>query len=197
MSYINVTTSAYPLSEREIREAHPNTSFADPFQAPGGYAWVFPAPAPTYDHITQFVREIAPADTIKGHWEQQWEVLPRFQDFTDEAGVVHTAEEQAAAAIQANQLELLAQAKASYTAALDAHFLETAKAKGYDSQYTCALRAGYPGPFHDEGVAFATWMDNCNIAAYTLMNEVLAGQKPMPSLVDFIAGLPVLIWPGA
>ena len=63
------------MSERDIREAHPNTSFADPFKAPDDYAWVFPAPAPTYDPITQVVREIAPHDTIKGHWEQQWEVV--------------------------------------------------------------------------------------------------------------------------
>jgi len=178
--YINIETKAYPVSQQEIRQAYPNTSFAEPFQAPEAYAWVFDAPAPAYDPVTQRVREIAPADTIKGHWEQQWEVIALDAE-----------------TIASNQANALEQTKIAYTAALDNHYLETAKAKGYDTQYTCALRAGYPGPFHDECLAFATWMDNCNIYAYSLMSEVVTGVKPLPSLVEFIAGLPELTWPGA
>lgn len=102
--YIKIESGAYPLSERDIREAHPNTSFAEPFQAPDGYAWVFPAPAQTYDPITQVVREIAPADTIKGHWEQQWEVI----DLDAET----VAANQAAAAVQAREAAKAARAQA-------------------------------------------------------------------------------------
>lgn len=134
---------------------------------------------PTFDPITQSVNEVDPA-LADGKWTQQWVV----SDLAPET-------------ISANQAAALEQAKKSYEAALDAHFLAAAKAKGYDTQYTCALRAGYPGPFHDEGVAFATWMDNCNVAAFTLMSQVLAGAVPMPSMEDFLAGLPVLTWPQA
>lgn len=74
IGYLHLETLTQ-CTEREIREAHPNTSFAEPFQAPGGYAWVFPAPSPTHDPITHTVREIAPVETIKGHWEQQWETV--------------------------------------------------------------------------------------------------------------------------
>ena len=72
--YLN-TETIQQCTERDIRAAFPNTSFADPFVAPDGYVWVFPAPQPTFDPITQTVREIAPVLTDKGHWEQQWEVV--------------------------------------------------------------------------------------------------------------------------
>lgn len=75
MSYTHIETGAYPLTEREIRNLFPNTSFPAPFQPPGGYALVFPAPQPEHDPITQVVREAAPVMTDKGHWEQRWEVV--------------------------------------------------------------------------------------------------------------------------
>lgn len=74
-NYINTVTGKYPVTEREIREEFFNTSFPLPFQAPDSYAVVFEAPKPTYDQLTQFVREIAPLKTNKGHYEQQFEVV--------------------------------------------------------------------------------------------------------------------------
>ena len=73
--YLNTDTSAYPISEQEIRTAFPTTSFPQPFTPPEGYAWVFPAPQPAFDPITHVVREIAPVLTDKGHWEQRWETV--------------------------------------------------------------------------------------------------------------------------
>jgi len=69
--YINETTQQYPLSEREIREVFPNTSFAEPFN-PDGFAVVFTSPQPEFNQYTQTCREAAPLFTDKGHWEQQW-----------------------------------------------------------------------------------------------------------------------------
>lgn len=74
MSYLHKPTGQYPLTERDIRAAYPNTSFPTPFKAPDDYAWVFPAPQPAFDPITQSVREIAPTLSSKGKYEQQWEV---------------------------------------------------------------------------------------------------------------------------
>lgn len=74
MSYIHKTTNQYPISERDIRATHSNTSFPVPFQAPDDYAWVFPTPHPSYEPITHGVREIAPVLSSKGEYEQQWEV---------------------------------------------------------------------------------------------------------------------------
>lgn len=77
-----------------------------------------------------------------------------------------------------------------YEAALDAHLDAVARLYRYDNRFTFALRAAYPGPWQAEGAAFAQWMDACNAQAFALLQEVLAGQAPLPSLADFIAALP-------
>lgn len=103
MPYINTQTNQFNITERDIRNAYPNTSFPSPFVAPDEYAVVFPAPQPTHDPIIQAAREITPVLTSKGHYEQQWEVVPRFTEYTDENNVLHTVAEQEAAAIEADR----------------------------------------------------------------------------------------------
>ena len=77
--YIRLDDNQYPLSERDIRSAFPNTSFPQPFN-PEGYAWVFPVPQPTFDQYSQKCLEQPPELTDKGTWQQVWEV----QDLTSE-----------------------------------------------------------------------------------------------------------------
>ena len=87
---------------------------------------------------------------------------------------------------------------AAFESALDAHLDNTARQRRYDNRMACALRAGYPGPFQAEGIAFASWMDACNALAYQLLAEVMQGTRPMPdspqALIDL---LPVMGWPRA
>lgn len=73
MPYINTETKQYPVSEQDIRNSLPNTSFAVPFN-PDGYAYVFPTPQPTFDALSQYVTELAPVLTSKGTYEQTWKV---------------------------------------------------------------------------------------------------------------------------
>ncbi|MHB8808972.1 MAG: DUF4376 domain-containing protein [Desulfobulbaceae bacterium] len=74
MAYIDLTTNQYPISEKDIREMNPNTSFTEPF-SPEGYAVVFSTPQPTTT-CTQIAREIAPVqDPVKLTWGQAWEVV--------------------------------------------------------------------------------------------------------------------------
>ena len=75
MNYINTQTLQYPISEIEVREEYPNTSFPMPFAAPEPYVYVFPVPPGTYNPLTHRPREIPPELTVKGHWEQRWELL--------------------------------------------------------------------------------------------------------------------------
>ena len=75
MAYINTDTLQYPVSEQDIRALFPNTSFPEPFEPPANFQLVFAAPQPSYDPITQTVREGQPGLTLKGHWEQRWEVV--------------------------------------------------------------------------------------------------------------------------
>ena len=82
-----------------------------------------------------------------------------------------------------------------YQKAHDAHLNAAAKVRRYDSIHTAALRAGYPGPFHDEGVAFATWMDQCNAIGYQIMAEIESGNRVAPTIDEYIAMLPELVLP--
>ena len=72
---IKIDTQEYPVTVEEFKLRFPDTSF--PVQIPFadfGYAVVFPTPQPAHDATTQTVREIAPALTHKGTWEQRWKV---------------------------------------------------------------------------------------------------------------------------
>lgn len=100
--YINTQTNQYPVSEREIRVAHPNTSFPTPFRPPSGFEVVFPSPQPTHNALTETVRETAPVLTSKGHWEQRWEVVPLDQD------VIDAKTEELAAAVRSTRNKRLA-----------------------------------------------------------------------------------------
>ena len=75
MNYINTVTNQYPVSEQEIRQANPNTSFSTPFVAPPEYSLVFATPKPAFDAISQTVREVQPLLSAKGEYEQQWEIV--------------------------------------------------------------------------------------------------------------------------
>jgi hypothetical protein len=77
----------------------------------------------------------------------------------------------------------------------DAHLNAAARARRYDSIHTAALRAAYAGPWQAEGIAFAQWMDACNVAGYALLAEVEAGAKPAPTVEEYIASLPALVLP--
>lgn len=81
------------------------------------------------------------------------------------------------------------------TLALEAYYDEKARDKRYDNRLTCALRAGYIGPFQAEGIAFATWMDTCNAYGYQVLAECLAGTRTTPTEAELIAELPAMAWP--
>ncbi|MGK9047952.1 hypothetical protein KXR63_11360 [Stutzerimonas chloritidismutans] len=81
------------------------------------------------------------------------------------------------------------------TAALNRHLDAVAGQRRYDTRFTCSLRAGFPGPFQEEGQVFAAWMDACNMAAYQLMADVKAGSRKVPTEAELIAAMPVIEWP--
>lgn len=87
------------------------------------------------------------------------------------------------------------QRAATLLLAVEKRLNDAARTKGYDSIVTAALRAGYPGPFHDEGVAFATWMDTTYAACYQLLAQVQAGAITEPNEAELLAMLPALELP--
>lgn len=72
-NYINTTTGQYPVTQQQIQNEYPDTSFPTPFVPPSEYQVVLQSPQPTYDPITQGVREIAPVET-EGQYYQAYEV---------------------------------------------------------------------------------------------------------------------------
>ncbi|MBU1282694.1 MAG: hypothetical protein KJ989_12905 [Gammaproteobacteria bacterium] len=85
--------------------------------------------------------------------------------------------------------------QAALTIALNSHLDSVAGQCRYDSRFTCALRAGFPGPFQAEGMAFAKFMDDCNMVGYTIMQQVKAGLRPVPTEAELIAEMPMIEWP--
>jgi hypothetical protein len=79
--------------------------------------------------------------------------------------------------------------EAEFLVAVDGMLAEGAARRNYDSIHTAALRAGYPGPFHDEGVTYATWMDSVYSTCYTLLGKVRAGQMVCPATTADLLGL--------
>lgn len=73
MAYINTQTMQYPVSEQDIRNEYPNTSFTVPFQAPEQYAPVLNSPTPSFNAMTQGYREVAPVKQ-GNEWMQVFEV---------------------------------------------------------------------------------------------------------------------------
>ena len=152
--YINTQTLTQH-SEQDIRLLNPNTSYPFPFPTPEGYSVVFPNPQPTLDAATQVAREVTPVLTSKGTWEQSWEVVAKYVDYTNEEGVVVTAGEQQAAVEEAARL---ASVPPSVSMAKARAVLITG---GYMASITAALDAmtGIEGEVARSDWQFATTVD--------------------------------------
>jgi 3-polyprenyl-4-hydroxybenzoate decarboxylase len=83
-----------------------------------------------------------------------------------------------------------------FDSVLTSHMDSIAQTKRYDNRITCALRAGYPGTFQEEGKVFAQWMDTCNVIAYQMMEDVIKGQRDYPKTdEEFLSEFPSIKWP--
>lgn len=178
--YINTSTNQYPVSESDIKAAFPNTSFPVLFTPPDGYAWVFPAPPPSYDPITHLVREIAPELTSKGTWEQRWEVVA----LPDEV-------------VTTNQAARAEQIKANVIAATQARLDTFARTRNYDDIKSASDYAGCSVPkFSVEGTYCRDARAETWAKLYEMLAEVQAGTRPMPAgFADVEPELPALVWP--
>ena len=196
--YIRTTDNTWSISETQIRADFPQTSFPSPFIPPDEYKVIFPAPAPTpANPVIQTVRAITPVLTPKGHYEQAWEVVSRFNDYTDEQGVLHTKADQEQAAIAA---DLQAKTEAfikSVTDATQARLDDFARTRNYDGILSaCTYASSQVTKFASEGQYCVNARDNTWATLYTLMGEVQSGNQPMPSSVeDVMSLLPELTWP--
>ena len=144
-----------------------------------GYETVLPTQPPLTGRLEKAVP--GTPELIDGMWQQTWRIEP----LTD-AEVAQVVE---AERVNASH-EVV-----RYNSVLEAHYDSTAQTKRYDNRLTCALRAGYPGPYQKEASAFALWMDTCNVLTYKTLADVVAGLVNKPSEGELISSLPLMVWP--
>lgn len=82
------------------------------------------------------------------------------------------------------------------TNAAQAHIDSVAQAKGYDSGMSCVSYAGGTHPVYSvEGAAFRDWRDSVWDYCNGIYADVQSGIIPMPTLEDYLAGIPEMVWP--
>lgn len=90
----------------------------------------------------------------------------------------------------------LDEVRAQLTLAVQAYLDRTAKERGYDGILSCSTYAtSTTVQFADEGQACVSWRDAVWAACYAIMDDVLAGNRPVPTEGELIAELPVMTWP--
>lgn len=207
--FIN-TDTLQRVTEQDIRAAHPNTSFATPFSPPDGYAVLFASPQPTYNPVTQLVRETTPTQ-IDGQWFQQWEAASRFVEYMDEQGVTHTVAEQETAALLADQAAKAKALQDSIVQQTQNRLNTFANTRGYDStdsisKYKDISDAEIALLPADEQPLVTKFRAECRYVAvaaartwaklYLMLAEVEAGTRPVPTgFADVEPELPELKWP--
>lgn len=95
-----------------------------------------------------------------------------------------------------SQEQVTAILTARYEAILDNHLDSVAQADRWDNRFTFVARAGYPNHWQQQAIAFGIWMDTCNAQAYLMLQEVIAGNIPVPTPEEFINSLPVFAYQG-
>lgn len=90
----------------------------------------------------------------------------------------------------------LDEVRAQLTLAVQAYLDRTAKERGYDGILSCSTYAIATNvQFAAEGQACVSWRDAVWAACYAIMDDVLAGNRPVPTEGELIAELPAMAWP--
>ena len=196
MSYINTKTLQYPLSETDVKNLFPNVAFPAQFVPPDEFKVVFPTPQPAHDASTKAVREIKPAKTSKGTWEQRWEVYDLPSD-----------------TVLANMQAKLDSLRSTIVSSTQKRLDDFAKTRGYDDVNSIAKYKDIKDseisalPVRERALVqkFVSECRYLSMAAartwavlYIILADVEAGKRRAPAGYSEVeAELPELVWPGA
>lgn len=194
--YINTETLEYPITETEIlnRLQLSGKAIFDKNKLPDEYSRVFTSSFPIVKQY-QKVTEIVPKLNEKGNYEQAFIIESIFVDFTDDNGIFHTKEEQLAATLSGIEDQRLNNIKNIIVREMQKRLDAFARAKQYDNISMLVLRAGYPGPFHEEGIYGAQLMDYTWKKYIDIFDQVKMGLRKHPeTFSDIEYELPLLTW---
>lgn len=92
--------------------------------------------------------------------------------------------------------EALATTTAAYQSAIQSHVDAAAVSRRYnDGNALAGYVASTIPSWAAEAQAFVAWRDTVWLHAYTELDKVLTGQRPQPTVEEFLAELPVIAWP--
>lgn len=127
---------------------------------------------PVVNPLCRVIGEIVMTD--EGKWIKRW----RVEQITDPDELARLQTE--------IEKQLTKECKDAVQKLLDTE----AQKRDYDNIQSAALRAGYPGPFHGEGVRYASWMDACWAKCYEILAQVKAGERGLPTVDAVISEMP-------
>ena len=85
---------------------------------------------------------------------------------------------------------------ANLTNVVQAYLDATARTRNYDGILSlCSYAASANPKFGPEGLAGVAWRDAVWAACYTILAEVQAGQRAVPTADELLAELPAMVWP--
>lgn len=83
-----------------------------------------------------------------------------------------------------------------YKLAIVAHLDTKAQERRYDNAVSIATYVGSTNPqWAAEAEAFVAWRDAVWAYSYAELDKVLAGQRPQPTVEEFLGELPAMTWP--
>lgn len=166
---------SFPYTKQQLKTDNPNVSFPNNVDMDSlqeyGVVSVEMTEQPSFDRYTQ--EAVYKIEEVDGQWKQVWTVN-ELSDATKQSNLEKRIKD--------------------YISVLENHQNEMAQTKSYYDRISCSLRAGFEGPYKEEGVAFARWMDNCNFIAYAILDQMKTGEREWMSTDDFIGVLPTCTW---
>lgn len=177
----NGSVVKYPFTQADLQAQYPNSSvpynWSDAFKAAEGIVNVITVGSPSHNPLTQTVEESNPVFVSeRNRWETAWTVRSK------------TSGELA---------QTIADIQTSIVAATQARLDDFAKTRNYDGILSlCTYATSSVTKFATEGQYGVNVRDLTWATLYTIMDQVQAGTRPMPTgYTDVEPLLPALSWP--